>query len=207
MLRFVYRVLQRVFVLEGVAVLVGDTGGVAPTNEHAHDISAVSQEQMRRYIAEGQAPYCDELVGRLDSRQLWCFGAVEDDHLLSFAWFCLGSAEAEMNRGYCPATATAIRLTDDATFVFNAYTAESWRGRGLMSALLRCAGTTLQEQAGVRHLVGTTELVNRAALSAFGNAGIERRAVYWRYGIGSWAAGWYPEPQPPVRGYAGGGPP
>lgn len=201
MLRFVYRVLQRIFVLEGVAVLVGETLGIASPSERTQEVLTISQEQMRRFVTEGQAPYCDALVDRLDNRQLWCFGIVEDARLVSFAWFFLGSAEAEMNQGYCPATATEIRLTDDAAFVFNAYTARWCRGRGLMSALLRSAAATLREHAGANQLVGTTELVNRAALSAFGNAGIKKRAAYWRFGVGPWSAGWYPRPQLPVLGY------
>lgn len=201
MLRFVYRVLQRFFVLEGVAVLVGDTTGAAPPVERTADVRTVSQEEIKRFIANGQAPYCDELVDRLDNRQLWCFGVVEDDRLVSFAWFYLGSAEAEMNQGYCPATATAIRLTNDAAFVFHAYTAATCRGRGLMTTLLRHAGPTLRHRANVGYLVGTTELVNHAALSAFANAGVCRQAAYWRYGLGSWAAGWYPKPQLPIVEY------
>ncbi|MEO0530020.1 MAG: hypothetical protein AAF266_05500, partial [Planctomycetota bacterium] len=65
MLRFVYRVLQRIFVLEGVAVLVGDTLGVASPSERTQEVLTISQEQMRRFVTEGQAPYCDALVDRL----------------------------------------------------------------------------------------------------------------------------------------------
>lgn len=201
MFRFAYRALQRVFVLEGVAVLVGETCRAAARTEPACETRVISREEMIRFSVDGHAPYCDELAERLDNKRLWCFGVLEANRLLSFAWFCLGSVEAEMNRGYCPATATAIQLADDAAFVFNAYTTESYRGRGLMTALLATASRTLQQQAGVTHLVATTELINRSALAAFARAGIEKQTAYWRYGIGPCAAGWYPQARRPVLGY------
>ena len=106
-----------------------------------------------------------------------------------------------MNKGYCETTAIAIELSDNAAFVFHAYTATAARGQGRIPALLSAAAETLRRRAGIAYVVGTTELMTSTALSAFASAGIKKTASYWRCGVGKWTAGWYPKPAPPAVKY------
>lgn len=201
MLHCCYRALQRFMVLEGVAVVVGDAETIGVSRDSTGQVQSLDSADIERFIAEGQAPYCQSLVERLSDELLHCFGSIHDGKLISFCWFHIGGADAWMNEGYCPATGTAIRLIQNAAFVFHAYTAPEARGRRHLSQVLSAAAQELNEHFGVSHLVGTTELTNTAALAAFRRTGFDHSASYWRVGMGPWAAGWYPKPRLPVLRY------
>lgn len=203
MLRFCYRVLQHVMVIEGVAVLVGDTAAIVGYGGRGATVRSLDCDDLDRFIAAGHAPHCQSLVERLYDERLHCYGSIDNDQLTSFCWFHRGGADASMNEGYCPATGTAIELTEDAAFVLHAYTAPQARGRGLLPQVLSAAARDLKGRFGLSHLVGTTELTNDAAIAAFRRAGFDLTTSYWRIGIGRWAAGWYPRPVPPVVRYGG----
>lgn len=203
MVRLCYRVMQRVMVLEGVAVLVGDTAVIGGSSGRGDRVRSLDRSDLDRFIGVEQAPYCQSLAERLSDERLHCYGVIEEAGLASFCWFHRGGADASMNEGYCPATGTAIELTEDAAFVLHAYTAPEARGRRLLPQVLSVAARELDEQFGVSHLVGTTELTNDAAIAAFRRAGFDHTASYWRIGAGRWAAGWYPCPVPPVVRYGG----
>ncbi|QDS99253.1 GNAT family N-acetyltransferase [Adhaeretor mobilis] len=199
--RFGYRCLQRLIVLEGVSVLVGHVEQVSKITASDKKARMLSLESLQEHILNSEAPYCQTLVARIEERNLSCFGVESGGHLLSFAWFHLGSAEAGMNYGRDSSTATPILLQDNATFVFHAYTSSDARGKGLMSKVLGCAADSLRKSDGIKYLVATTEIVNDSAQSAFHRAGFNKAATYWRFGIGRWVVGKYPKPTGPILAF------
>jgi hypothetical protein len=202
-LRPLYRLLQRIFVLEAVAVMTARTAEVSVHRITAADLEALvlTHGQLQHFMQRGEAPYCESLCERLGDPRLTCVGVVAGGHLLSFAWFHQGCAEAAMNYGRTPATATPILLTPDAAFVFHAYTAPQARGQRLLTAVLAHAATWLVETHDVKALVTTTETVNDAARAAFRRASFIDAGTYWRYGLGKRVFGWYPRPQAPIVAY------
>ncbi|QDV78336.1 hypothetical protein [Botrimarina mediterranea] len=136
-----------VFVLEGVAVLVAHAADTARATLGGHDAESLSRERLQHYLDLGEAPFCDTLVERLDDDRISCFGVEANGSLLSFAWLCKGVAEAEMNYGRQPSTATPLLLSSIAAFVFHAYTAPHVRSQGLLGAVLRKAAASLLEVA------------------------------------------------------------
>ncbi len=201
LLRIAYKSLQRLMVLEGISVMVADAMQSAKSLSYDNRAGLILPETLHSAIARGDAPYCEGLADRILDDRLWCFGAVVDGRLQSFAWFHIGGADADMNYGRQAATATALKLTPNSAFVFHAYTTPAARGQRLLGDVLTQAADWLTKHRGVRHLVATTELVNTSARSAFAQAGYLHQDAYWRYGLGLWAAGWYPAPQQPILAY------
>ncbi len=199
-----YRCLQRLIVLEGVALMVADTATVSASRKPSGQARSLSVDELKRFIELGDAPYCENLVDRLSDDRLYCFGVESDNHLLSFAWFHIGSAEADMNYGRCKATATAIQLEPEAAFVFHAYTALQSRGKRLMAEVLAEAARYLKHKNGVEQFVATTELVNKAARYSFARAAFVEAGSYWRFGLGRCVGGKYPMPASPILGYEPG---
>lgn len=198
--RLLYRGLQKLAVLEIARTLTASTDQLS-TGTEGGLVARLDRARVLGFFERGDAPSCEAFARRLDEPRLHCFGAIDAGRLLSFAWVHEGSAEAGMNFGYHPGTATAMRLTPDAAFVFHLHTAREARGRGLASAVLRHAAAALRAERGVRSLVTTTEMVNDAARLALKRAGFEDRGCYWRFGFGSWATGWYPPPSGPIVGF------
>jgi len=161
----------------------------------------ISPKRLQAAIECGDVPFCEQLAERMHDDRLWCFGVVAEDRLLSFAWFHIGRAEAQMNCGQQAATATALELNADSAFVFHAYTHPDARGQRLLGDVLTRGAAWLAEHQGVRRLVGTTDLLNTAARNAFAHAGFRQHGAYWRFGLGPWAAGWYPAPETPILAY------
>lgn len=197
-----YRIAQKLAVVEGVRLLSAPTAWIEASRTNRVRVVPLDAETLRRQAALGHAQGCDEYTGRLGEPDLDAFGVLVEERLACFAWFRRRGVEGPMNRGYHPGTATAIELVDDAAFVFHAYTAPEFRGRGLLPAVLASAARTLRRERGVRWLATTTECVNDAARRALCRAGFEDHGGYWRVGVGRRVAGWYPPPTMPFVGFA-----
>jgi GNAT superfamily N-acetyltransferase len=200
MLRFSYRILQKLAVFEVARTFTVDTACLSAGSQQA-EVIALDQESLALYLERGEAPGCEPFIERLSEQGLHAFGAIVDGELASFAWLHEGLAEAGMNYGYHPGTATAIHLADDAAFVFHIYTAPQFRGRGLMGAVLRGAASRLLAERGVRTLVTTTETINDAARAGFARLGFEDCGAYCRFGLPRWTTGWYPRPAAPILAF------
>lgn len=201
MLRPPYTILQRIMVLEGVSVMVAKTDGSVNSEPHELGAARLSRPQLQRYSQQGEAPHCEALLESMEDQQLFCFGVESKGKLLSFSWFHIGSASADMNYGRTRATATALELEPSTAFVFHAYTAEEARGRRLLTRVLEHAGVWLRQHRCVTHLVATTELINDSARRAFANAGFQHADSYWRFGFGSRIGARYPAAKSPVIRY------
>lgn len=202
-LRLPYRCLQRVMVLEAVAVLVAKSEDVISSIDSTNNVRALEAGELKEFIERNEAPHCEQLIGYLANERTACYGITEAEHLLSFAWVYHGSPPAEMNQGRHPATATSLQLENDAAFVFHAYTSPTSRGKQLLTKVLSQAAQSLYERNGVSSLVTTTEVVNDAARSAFRRSGFKEIGTYWRFGIGKWVRGRFPKPSSPINGYGG----
>lgn len=201
--RIPYLFAQRVIPMEAVRVLVLDVDTQDTTRSmDTHSIRFLSPGLAAEYAASGQLLYSEAYLERIDEDRMWCVGAESAEGLQSFAWLHEGIAEKEMNEGYHSATATEIRLSADAAFVFNVFTTPESRGLGLMPAILGHAATKLRRTRGVRWLVTTTEITNDAARAGFLKSGFREVGQYFRYGIGKQAWGSYPKPEGPIRGFA-----
>lgn len=202
-LRLPYRCLQRVMVLEAVAVLVAKSEDVISSIDTTNNARALNVGELKDFIERNEAPHCEHLIGHLTNERTTCYGITEAERLLSFAWVHHGSPPAELNQGRHPATATSLQLESDAAFVFHAYTSPSFRGKQLLTKVLSRAAQSLYERNGVSSLVTTTEVVNDAARSAFRHSGFKEVGTYWRFGIGNRVGGRFPKPSSPINGYGG----
>lgn len=121
LIRLAYRCLQRVMVLERVTVMVAETNRMTLASGDSR-VERLQKKRLAEFLAQGDAPYCDELIEQLADPRLSCFGVVNGGRLQSFSWLFCGSADADMNYGYCQATATPIELAGHTAFVFHSYT-------------------------------------------------------------------------------------
>lgn len=201
MLRFFYRCMQRVIVLERVCVLAARSQTVAARLEPANLAKQLSQALMGNFVVHNEAPHSNTLVDQMLDPNLHCVGVVQKECLLSFAWFYVGTARADTNYGKDSRTATALSLTPDSAFVFHAYTSVNARGKRLLTQVLSRAAEMLHHEQDIRYLVTTTEWTNSSARLAFQSAGFTEVGFYWRCGLGPWNFGIYPRPNGPVLGY------
>lgn len=202
MRQLAYRALQKLAVFEVARTLTADTAILA-TGEQRSEVVRLDKQTLQGFLDQNQAPGCEPFLERLDEPNLHAFGAILHGRLVSFAWLHEGSAEAGMNYGYHPGTATAIRLTDDAAFVFHLYTAPEARGQGWMRSVIWKAAKELLQNRSIRSFVTTTETINQPARRALENAGFIDRGAYCRLGVGEWCSGWYPRTSEPIVGFGG----
>ncbi len=197
--RLPYRALQKLVLLEGTRTMVAPIDRLATKEKPG--MTRLDPKSLAQHMAQGEAPYCESLVGRMNEPKLHCFGAVADKSLVAFAWIYEGSADSEMNYGYHRDTATPIELAPNTAFVFNIYTAPDSRGQGWMGALLSHAARVLEAEQGIESFVTTTEVINRAAKASLTKIGFEERGIYWRYGLGNKIGGRYPKPTVPILAF------
>lgn len=201
MLRFIYRCLQRVIVVERVCVLSASTQVFIEKMQPTNQAKRLSHSSLQGFILQEDAPYCEPLLDKITDPELCCVGVVQEGRLKSFAWFHVGAAKADMNYGKDARTATALSLPLDAAFVFHAYTAAAARGNRLMTQVLSEAAEMLHREQNIQHLVTTTEWTNSSARIAFRNAGFNEEWFYWRCVLGPWNFGVYPQPRDPILGF------
>ena len=197
-----YRLAQRLIVLELTRVLSAPTDTLAAGAPTPESVGPLDRESLERFAAAGDAPWCEALVPRLGvDPDLHAYGAVVDGRLASFAWANLREAEPAMNVGYCAGTAQGMRLADDAAFLFHAFTQPAHRGQGWMVRVIRYAAEDLSRR-GVRWVVTTTDHFNRPARAALASAGFGGRGWYLRVGPASCCATRLGgRPTPPVHAY------
>lgn len=198
-----YRLAQRVFPVEAACLLVAptETSAIALPSDHC-TVGFLSEEHALGYAEAGQMPHSRDLITRLSEDRMACVGVESNGRLCAFAWLHEGLAERGMNVGSHPATATEIRLNEDAAFVFNVYTAPPHRGKGMMAAALNFASAELRRTRRTRWLVSTTDVTNAAARAGFRKCGFREVGRYYRYGIGNRSWGRYPHPTTPIEGFA-----
>ena len=120
-----------------------------------------------------------------------CIGIRNAEGLLGYAWFALGSIEAENNRGAKPATGTAISFPAQMAFMYNVFILPKYRGQGLYAAMVAYAFVELNE-FGVRQILVTTDWANNFGLKACYAMGFRRVGRMIRFGVGRAVLGWYP---------------
>ena len=197
-----YIIAKHLFICEGTCTYAAPIAPLAIRKTRGM-VVRLDAEQLLTFIAKGQAPWCEELAQRMEDPKLHCFGAIRDDDLLAFCWFCEEHAESVMNRGYHPVTDTRINLTHDAAFMFHGYTNPEARRQGWQKEILFTAAAKLQAERGIAWIVTTTEIVNYRVKNGLTSLGFEHRGNYWQYGIGSWIVERYPQATLPVVGYFG----
>jgi hypothetical protein len=132
--------------------------------------------------ANGLVP---EMGERIAAGNDFCFAAFCDGRLASYAWFALGSIEAEHNRGAEPNSGVAVSFPADVAFLYKGFTHPDFRGRKLHGEVIGRALLEL-EPRGIGAMLSTTDWTNRAARRALAGIGFEELGLCYRWGWGDW---------------------
>ena len=71
-----------------------------------------------------------EFADRIESGVDYCFAALSGDRLAAYAWYALGSIEAEHNRGGTVSSGVAMSFPDNMAFMYKGFTHPDFRGQG-----------------------------------------------------------------------------
>jgi hypothetical protein len=123
----------------------------------------LSRREIERASADAGLELRPEFVASAQHSQ--CYGVVVDEHVRSYAW------TTSERVGAVPGT--MVRMSPAAAYVYKAFTAGSFRRRGLLRECLKA----IEEGAardGREEVTALVEVHNRNSLRAFRNAGFDR---------------------------------
>jgi len=112
-----------------------------------------------------------------------CFMAFDGPTPIAHDFVALGSIDPMLNSGGRGFTGIGLRLPPTAAYVFKAWVASDWRGRGLHAHVVGHVAATVVSQ-GIDWLVTTADWDNAASLASFASLGfaVRGRAAEWVFG-------------------------
>ena len=121
------------------------------------------------------------LCNRVRSGRDYCFAALCGTRLAAYAWYALGSIEAEHNRGTDPACGVAVSYPSDMAFMYKGFTHPEFRGQKLYAMTMGLAVFHLN-RLGVSTVITTTDWTNWPALDSCRQLGYQYLGRIWRFG-------------------------
>lgn len=131
------------------------------------------------------------MADRLHGDRDFCLAAFSADRLASYAWFAVGSIEAEHHRGPQPKSGVAVSFPSTVAFMYKGFTHPDFRGRKLYGAVVG-HGLVGLKSCGVQSVLSTMDWTNTPARLALGRIGFEELGFCWRWGWGDWMHTWAP---------------
>lgn len=152
-------------------------------NDHLHsgvDFKWLAADDVRHFSAP-EYELSRELGERLQPGRDGCYAAFLDGRLAAYAWFAIGSIEAEHNRSRSLESGVAISFPSEMAFMYKGFVHPEFRGRRLYGHICTGALESLK-QRGVTSIISTAEWTNHAALTSCRRAGFEELGLIWRCG-------------------------
>jgi hypothetical protein len=161
-----YRALGHVMTCDITRLMVLGEDDVRPPHvDAAFELRFLSPEEVVDFARDPANELEPLLAERMACGRDLCCAALAGNELAAYAWFALGSIEAEMHRGRTPDSGVAVSFTRRAAFVYKAFTRPEYRGRRLYAGCL-AAGLAGLKERGVTQLLATAEWTNGSALAA-----------------------------------------
>ncbi len=192
--RIGYRLLQRVVTLDVTHLMLlqqQDTACSAQEIEPRANFRLLTPADVRHHCWDRLNDLEPGLAPRLSSGLDYCMAAIVDGRLASYAWYAIGSIEAEHNRGGSPHSGTALAFPPAFAFLYRGFTHPQFRGRGLYAAVHAAALEALAPH-GVNALLATADWTNLPALRSCARIGFRSLGRIWRFGVSRHVAGVYP---------------
>lgn len=164
---------------------------VLPEIDPDFKVRLLTAEDVRRLAADPTNDLPMTMAPRVDSGRDFCMAALAGDRLAAYAWFALGSIEAEHQRGPQPHSGVAVSFPPTVAFMYKGYTHPDFRGRRLYGAVLG-QGLVALEAQGIKSILSTMDWTNAPARTALGRIGFEELGLCWLWGWGRWMHTWAP---------------
>ena len=181
-----YKLAQRVMTLDVTHLMRLSSERVSLPDDDPGEFTFqfLTAEDVRRFSGANNG-LSAELAGRIELGRDFCFAALSKDRLAAYAWYALGSIEAEHNRGGKSASGVAMSFPDDMAFMYKGFTHPDFRGRSLYGFVNARALEALRPR-GVTTVISTADWTNWSALNSCWRLGYEDLGLVWRGGWEKW---------------------
>lgn len=185
--RLVYRLVQRVMVLDVTYLMVMDTQRVAKrdTTDGSLTFRFLDRDEVQRFANEPSNEIDAGMAQRVKSGCDFCYAALRQNQLISYCWLALDSIEAAHNRGARRESGVGLSFSRNAAFVYKGFTRKEFRGCGIYPQLMRRVCGAMQGE-GVDYILSTTDWTNHSALRGCDRSGKEKLGMIWRFGWRRW---------------------
>lgn len=209
MLAILYRAIRRLHVMDVTCLLhaTADQAAVAAAQRRSMGLEseafvarAIERDQLRQLLQEGRI---DPIVGsgivHTDASRehgpgdQWLFGMWDGDRVVSFVWAATGYIPATENFSRSAHLGSSLNMPAHCGFLFNAWTDQDHRGRGLMATLLQKLIRDDALELKLHDWFATTDWTNAASQSTFYKSGFERVGRLYRVGRGRMQASVVPD--------------
>ena len=130
------------------------------------DFEDAIQSDPQKYTPD----YLQSIKRRFSDSCYHCVGIINDDHLMSFGWICIGRYPL-----------TKRKLRENAAFLFNDYTSPSDRGQGLHQVVINYRLQWLKEK-GCDIAYSSVAMYNKASYKGFVKSGMRTKRIYAIWG-------------------------
>lgn len=181
-----YRAARKVMTLDVTAVVWLERSRLSlPDAAGGFTYRFLAESDVRELARDSANDLSADMAGRIAGGCDFCFAAFSGDRVASYAWFALGSIEAEHHRGPQPNSGVAVSFPAHVAFMYKGFTHPSFRGRKLYGAVVGRGLIGLQDQE-VDTLLSTMDWSNVAARAALARIGFVGVGYCWRWGWGDW---------------------
>lgn len=133
-------------------------------------VRCVAADELKTVASEAALELKGAALAAVETGSAQCFMAFDGATPVAHDFVALGCIDPSLNSGGSAFTGIGIGLPPSAAYVFKAWVASSWRGRGLHAYLVAQVADTLASQ-GIEWLVTTADWVNTASLRSFTGMG------------------------------------
>ena len=180
----IYKLVQRAMICDITHLMCLDLEHVSLPDKEPENLCFrfITSDEVRRF-AGGENDMTPDLAARVELGRDFCFAALAGEHLAAYAWYALGSIEAELNRGDTMASGVAMSFPDNVAFMYKGFTHPNFRGKGLYG-YVNAKGLEVLQLHGVSTVVSTADWTNWSALNACWRIGYRGLGLVWRGGWG-----------------------
>ena len=188
----VYRAARKVMTLDVTAAVWLDRHRlILPELEPELAVRFLTPADVQRLALDPANDLPAAMAPRAECGRDFCMAVLCGDRLAAYAWFALGSIEAEHQRGPQPNSGVAVSFPSAVAFMYKGYTHPDFRGCGLYGAVVG-SGLVALEPHGVKSVLSTMDWTNGPARIALSRIGFEELGLCWRWGWGDWMHTWAP---------------
>ena len=182
--RLIYKAIQRLMTLDVTHLMRLDLEHtVLPSAAPSNFVFRFLTADDIRHFAEMQNELSAEFADRVESGRDFCFAALSKGQLAGYAWYAIGSIEAEHNRGGSLDSGVAMSFPDHMAFMYKGFVHPEFRGKGLYGHINARALEQL-EPRGVTSVISTADWSNQSALNCCWRLGYQNLGLIWRGGWG-----------------------
>jgi hypothetical protein len=188
-----YRTARQVMTLDIVSVVWLDRARLVLPRlaETALTFRFLDPAEVREFAGDPAADLAAPMASRICTGRDYCFAALDGNRLACYAWFALGSIEAEYHRGSQPHSGVAVSFPPNVAFMYKGFTHPLFRGRSLYGAVVSL-GLAALETHGIDTVLSTMDWTNQPARRALRKVGAEELGLCYRWGWSRWMHTWPP---------------